>query len=569
MNKYILIIIMSLGIQSIMFHAAEESKESDNSINITETVNNKVYQPLKDGFNLLRENDGNIPTFHEFIQQNLTPSELETNFGDLISNAETIISESIKEQFYTILNDEIEKIKNNENNQRSQNLTANSFLQTDSTYSTVPRLQLEQSIKIPNRKPAINHTINGLDFYEIQDPVFQYIMQHKNGFLKPIMQEWIESDPIKYIHMMEQSIRYNHQLLAAFLLNMGVNPNFGMKSSDTHSMQPLNQYLLAHAVYYQRTYIVNLLLEHKANINIKWYDYSDSYNHQTLLTEAANYDDIATIQSLIAYSADFNQKNEEEKTPLIIAVKRNNFELVKILLDAYANPNIPDTIQDYRTTGDTNAHTKALKNSYNSTFANSLVNFNIDTHQRDIYGNTPLMLAAHHNFAEIANMLIQAGADINIANIFCGTALQIAQRNNYTEIANMLLNAGAHQYTPADRDEYPNLEPSHELTLSHKPLPAPSDFITGKIPTFLHREYNNSPSFKESFFGSLSDLHEIDPLSEIFSIENLSLQSQNEDERTTPPFLNLDIQMAPRIKNRKNIPYKSTRSSKINNKKSK
>jgi ankyrin repeat protein len=110
----------------------------------------------------------------------------------------------------------------------------------------------------------------------------------------------------------------------------------------------------------------------------------------------------ADVLRLIEAGADVNKRNREEphETPLFRAVFNENLEVVEILLNAGADPNI--AIDD---------------------------------------GTTPLMVAAAHGVTEIVRKLIQKGANVNAKDSRGGTALMDAVGD--LELLQMLVEAGA------------------------------------------------------------------------------------------------------------------------------
>ena len=66
-----------------------------------------------------------------------------------------------------------------------------------------------------------------------------------------------------------------------------------------------------------------------------------------------------------------------------------------------------------------------------------------DVNSRDRYGQTALMLAAHHGFQELVDILIEHGADLNVTAKYHLSALMLAVIAGHSEIAKRLARAGA------------------------------------------------------------------------------------------------------------------------------
>ena len=81
------------------------------------------------------------------------------------------------------------------------------------------------------------------------------------------------------------------------------------------------------------------------------------------------------------------------KAPIHLAVQKNQYEIVRILLDAGAYPNI-----------------------------------------RDAFKNTPLILASKSGYEDIVDLLINYGADINMRDNFGFNSAYWAQKGGYTEL---------------------------------------------------------------------------------------------------------------------------------------
>ena len=117
------------------------------------------------------------------------------------------------------------------------------------------------------------------------------------------------------------------------------------------------------------------------------------------------------------------------------AVESGNIEMVSILLESGANPNIIGN------KGSTPLQ-RASKNGYIA-IVEKLIKYKADPNQVAIDGATALMLASNYNHLDILNILLSAGAQVNKAMADGWTALMFACDQNYIKIVQRLLKAGA------------------------------------------------------------------------------------------------------------------------------
>lgn len=75
--------------------------------------------------------------------------------------------------------------------------------------------------------------------------------------------------------------------------------------------------------------------------------------------------------------------------------------------------------------------------------AQALLDLGVDINARDRYGQTALMLAAHHGHGAWVEMLIERKADLNATAKYRLSALMLAVIGGHAEIARMLVRAGA------------------------------------------------------------------------------------------------------------------------------
>ena len=123
-------------------------------------------------------------------------------------------------------------------------------------------------------------------------------------------------------------------------------------------------------------------------------------------------------------------------TPLMISsMMKGNFNIVKLLLDKGADPNIGN----YGST----ALVYAIQRR-NDNIVRLLLDRGADPNLRaHKKWRTALMVASRKGNIEIVKILLEHGADINISDSSGDTALIIASENGHTEIVKLLLDRGA------------------------------------------------------------------------------------------------------------------------------
>ena len=119
------------------------------------------------------------------------------------------------------------------------------------------------------------------------------------------------------------------------------------------------------------------------------------------------------------------------QTPLKLASRYGSSDVVRLLLEHDANPNIRDN------NGDTPLASASWQ-GYTHIVKLLLNNNNASINIQNDYGYTPLLLASYRGYTEIVRMLLESGADINIKNNFGDTAYDIALNEGYTEIARLI-----------------------------------------------------------------------------------------------------------------------------------
>ena len=168
---------------------------------------------------------------------------------------------------------------------------------------------------------------------------------------------------------------------------------------------------------------------------IKPYNVTESYNifNSAELLSAAQYGHTEEVINLIKNgNVNINTQDANGYTPIFLAVIDNHTDIVKILIEAGADPNIPNNFDKYPII-------KAASYNYVKTIKELVkaknINLNIKTSPN---GDTPLIIAARDRdcFDSIAE-IIKAGADWNITNNDKSTFFDILNKTEQEEIIEM------------------------------------------------------------------------------------------------------------------------------------
>ena len=145
--------------------------------------------------------------------------------------------------------------------------------------------------------------------------------------------------------------------------------------------------------------------------------------------------DVANTAALLKSGADYNSKNEEGATVLMLAAGAGNIAIVEMLIKAGAEVDATDA------RGWT-AMMKALFNyEQNRGFpdvVSELIDAGANIEHQVSYGTRPLMIAAGYGEALVVEVLLAAGVDIDAVNEGGRNAKTMAETKNYVEVYNQL-----------------------------------------------------------------------------------------------------------------------------------
>lgn len=161
------------------------------------------------------------------------------------------------------------------------------------------------------------------------------------------------------------------------------------------------------------------------------------------LIDAVNTKNLARVQQILKDKTyDLNETNNEQNTPLHLAVQQNEVEIAKLLIEADANVNLQNQIQD-------SPFLYAGAEGRTEILDYMLQHSQIDFTVVNRFGGNALIPAAEKGHLENVRLLLEDGrSDIDFQNNFGYTALiEVAALRENTElyhtIAQTLIDAGA------------------------------------------------------------------------------------------------------------------------------
>ncbi len=170
--------------------------------------------------------------------------------------------------------------------------------------------------------------------------------------------------------------------------------------------------------------------------------------------EAAKQNDIGLLKKLLDRNIPLDSKNDQGRTALLIATHNNAIQAANLLINAGADVNAKDNLQDspYLYAG-AEGKLEILKMT---------IAAGADLKSTNRYGGTALTPAAHHGHVDVVRYLVTTKIDLDQINNLGWTALLEAVilgdgGVSHQEIVKLLLDAGADR-SITDRDGKTSLD---------------------------------------------------------------------------------------------------------------
>lgn len=177
------------------------------------------------------------------------------------------------------------------------------------------------------------------------------------------------------------------------------------------------------------------------------------YYGRACIHESVSNDNIDLIALLLQNGANINLKDDEEETPLTVAILNESIDVIDFLLRHGSNPNLKDD----------EGETPLIRaiSCKNIKIIELLLQHGADTGLKNAYGETPLIYAIstldYDNITDIINLLVEKTIDLNEQDNDGDTALHLAVENELPRLIKSLMKKGANcfvknnfQNTPID-----------------------------------------------------------------------------------------------------------------------
>lgn len=212
---------------------------------------------------------------------------------------------------------------------------------------------------------------------------------------------------------------YGHAEMVELLLSAGANVNKATYDGST----PLYT-----ASSRGHTKVVKLLLTAGAHVNN-----ADNPGHCTALYAASSFSQVEVVRLLVQAGADANLADKHGWTPLFIASRQGDTEIVKLLLEGVPQIDVNSADEDDQTPlyiAAYNGHAEIVN------LLLEVGGAKVDKTDKD--GNSPLIIASLQGHAKIVKLLLEAGANMDKVNQYNLTPLYCAAKYGHTKVVQLL-----------------------------------------------------------------------------------------------------------------------------------
>ncbi|QRI42761.1 ankyrin repeat protein [Mudlarkpox virus] len=203
------------------------------------------------------------------------------------------------------------------------------------------------------------------------------------------------------------------------------------KTYDTNMLTILS------SIYNKKYSKIRYLLKRGLDINSLLVSYS---------YEIYKYLDINLCDIFIKYNANVNIIDKSNRTPLFYAVKKDDYDMVKLLLDNGANVNVQDSV------GYSCLHFAGIHNS-STEIISTLIQYGTELNSCDWVGRTPLHVFVIESNFEAVKLLLKAGAYVNVRDKCRQFPIYYSVVKSDHLISGLLLKYGANPNTLSDSGE--------------------------------------------------------------------------------------------------------------------
>jgi ankyrin repeat protein len=241
----------------------------------------------------------------------------------------------------------------------------------------------------------------------------------------------------------------NAREAAHLLVEHGANPLRGTQDDPNH--RPLED-----AVNFNKPEMVEFLARHGGYVP------GARVNGWSLLHRACEKGKTRTVEALLKAGADCNEMTDNGSTPLLIAVKLGQFEVVKILLQF---SEVVATMDSFFVKTDERKRSAfhLAVNSGKMPIIAAMLEKGANVNSRDATEKTPLLAAIENGNLDLVRLLAEAGADLNKSCGSHGTPLvhacavknMVGDDRRRAEMVDLLIRLGADTDIPSPHGRLP------------------------------------------------------------------------------------------------------------------